>query len=178
VAAGEPLPWAQADLSQRGHAIEARVYAEDPARDHLPQPGPLLLCREPSMPGVRVDAGVAEGGEVAVHYDPLIAKVIASGETRDAARQRAVAALRAYAILGVRTNIPYLIALLQHPRFISGALDTGFLDAEAAALAAALAGEPPPEARLVAAAAEADARTLGDSRAAADPWVALERFRA
>ena len=87
---------AQDALSQRGHAIEARVYAEDPARNDLPQAGPLLLYREPSMPGIRVDAGVIEGSEVSVHYDPLLAKLIAWGETRDAARRRALAALRSF----------------------------------------------------------------------------------
>ena len=88
VAAGEPLPWSQASLTQRGHAIEARVYAEDPGDGFLPQAGRLLLYREPRMPGVRVDAGVAEGGEVSVHYDPMLAKVIAHAETRELARSR------------------------------------------------------------------------------------------
>ena len=113
---------------QRGHAIEARVYAEDPARGFLPQAGRLLLYREPCGPGLRVDAGVVEGSEVSVHYDPLLAKVIASGETREAAIARLVAALRDYPILGVRTNIPFLIAVLEHPRFRAGDVDTGFLD--------------------------------------------------
>ena len=111
---------AQEALSQRGHAIEVRVYAEDPARNDLPQAGPLLLYREPSMPGIRVDAGVIEGSEVSVHYDPLLAKLIAWGETRDAARRRALAALRSYPILGIRTNIALLIELLEHPRFVAG----------------------------------------------------------
>ena len=85
VASGEPLPWPDGSLTQRGHAIEARVYAEDPSRGFLPQAGRLLLYREPRLPGVRVDAGVVEGGEVSVHYDPMLAKVIASGETREIA---------------------------------------------------------------------------------------------
>src|SRR5688572_23847293 len=112
VAAGEPLPWPQESLSQRGHAIEARIYAEDPAQNDLPQAGPLLLYRPPVMPGVRVDAGVIEGSEITVHYDPMIAKLIATAETREAARQRALAALRSYPILGIRTNVAFLIALL------------------------------------------------------------------
>ena len=82
VAAGEPLPWRQEDLAQRGHAIECRIYAEDPARGFLPQAGPLLRYREPSGPGVRVDSGVVEGGAVSVYYDPLLAKLIVWGETR------------------------------------------------------------------------------------------------
>src|SRR5262249_47870986 len=80
VASGEPLPWRQSDISHRGHAIEARVYAEDPANGFLPQAGPVLLYREPTGPGVRVDSGIVEGNAVTVHYDPLVAKVIAAGE--------------------------------------------------------------------------------------------------
>ncbi len=96
VAAGEPLPWTQDELSQRGHAIECRIYAEDPANGFLPQAGPLLLYREPSGPGIRVDSGVREGDRVGVDYDPLLAKLIVFAETREAATARAVTALRAY----------------------------------------------------------------------------------
>jgi acetyl-CoA carboxylase biotin carboxylase subunit len=130
IASGEPLPWRQDALSQRGHAIECRVYAEDPSQGFLPQAGPLLLYREPQGPGIRVDSGVVEGGEISVHYDPMVAKLIVHGETREQARLRAVTALRRYPVLGVRTNIPFLITLLEHPRFIDGAVDTGFLDRE------------------------------------------------
>jgi acetyl/propionyl-CoA carboxylase alpha subunit len=134
VASGEPLPWAQGALAQRGHAVEARVYAEDPSRGFLPQAGRLLLYREPRLPGVRVDAGFAEGDEIAIHYDPLLAKVIASAETRDLAIARLIAALRGYPVLGIRTNIPYLLRILDHPRFQSGNVDTGFLESEGEAL--------------------------------------------
>jgi acetyl/propionyl-CoA carboxylase alpha subunit len=109
--------------------IEARVYAEDPARGFLPQAGRILLYREPRMPGIRVDSGVEEGSDVPLHYDPLLAKVIATGETRDETITRLVCALREYPILGVRTNIPFLIRVLDHPRFRAGDVDTGFLDA-------------------------------------------------
>jgi acetyl-CoA/propionyl-CoA carboxylase biotin carboxyl carrier protein len=178
VAAGEPLPWSQDQIGQRGHAIEARVYAEDPARHDLPQAGPLLLYREPSMPGVRVDAGVIEGGEVSIHYDPLIAKVIASGETREAARQRLLAALRDYPILGIRTNVPFLVALLEHTRFISGDVDTGMVDTERDTVLAALPDEPSPEAMAVAAAVEGGAAPIaGSPRIAADPWTTLREWR-
>ncbi len=132
VAAGQPLPWQQHDLAQRGHAIEARIYAEDPDRGFLPQAGPLLLYREPRFPGVRVDSGVAEGDDVSVHYDPLLAKVIASAETRDLAIARLTAALREFPILGIRTNIPFLLRVLDHSLFRSGGMDTAFLDREAA----------------------------------------------
>jgi acetyl/propionyl-CoA carboxylase alpha subunit len=134
VASGEALPWSQETLRQRGHAIEARVYAEDPSSGFLPQAGRLLLYREPRLPGVRVDGGVAEGDEVSVHYDPLLAKVIAWAETRELAAARLIAALRAYPVLGIRTNIPYLLRILEHPGFRTGTVDTGFLDREGATL--------------------------------------------
>ncbi len=93
VAAGQALPWKAEQLRQRGHAIECRVYAEDPASGFLPQAGPLLLYREPSGPGVRVDSGVREGDAITVHYDPLIAKVIVSAESRATALARLARAL-------------------------------------------------------------------------------------
>jgi acetyl-CoA/propionyl-CoA carboxylase biotin carboxyl carrier protein len=178
IAAGEPLPWSQHELSQHGHAIEVRVYAEDPAQNDLPQAGPVLLYREPMMPGIRVDSGVVEGGEISVHYDPLIAKLIASADTRERARRRAIAALRNYPILGVRTNIAFLIALLEHPRFISGDVDTGFVDAERATLVALADGDPPAEAISVARAATGMAAT-GDSGSTnvPDPWTTLRGWR-
>jgi acetyl-CoA carboxylase biotin carboxylase subunit len=181
VASGQPLPWPTETLSQRGHAIEVRVYAEDPARHDLPQAGPLLLYREPSMPGIRVDAGVIEGSEVSVHYDPMLAKLIAWGENREAARRRALAALRSYPVLGIRTNIGLLIELLQHPRFIAGEIDTGFLDTEGDAIRARLRDEVP-------AAVQAIAAAVRDTRPAAftsgrgpagpdDPWTSLRGAR-
>lgn len=128
VAGGGPLPWRQEDLAQRGHAIECRVYAEDPANGFLPQAGPLALYREPSAPGVRIDSGVEEGAEVPVQYDPMLAKLIAYGATRDEARRRAAAALRSFPILGVRTNVAFLAAVLEHRSFAAGDLHTGFVD--------------------------------------------------
>jgi acetyl/propionyl-CoA carboxylase alpha subunit len=180
VASGQRLPWTQESLGQRGHAIEARIYAEDPTRNDLPQAGPLLLYREPAMPGVRVDAGVTEGSDVSVHYDPLLAKLIAYGETRDAARRRALVALRSYPILGIRTNIALLIELLEHPRFVAGSIDTAFLDAEGNAIRERLSSETPPVVEAVAAAA----RSAGSRGPAApsgpsttDPWTSLRDSR-
>ena len=152
VANGEPLPWQQSSLSQRGHALECRIYAEDPSQDFLPQAGPLAMYREPEGPGIRVDGGVVEGGEVSVYYDPMLAKLIVAAETRTAAIARAIAALRRYVVLGIRTNIPYLLAVLQHPRFLSGDLDTGFLARERDALLAMLAHTDVPVSALAAAA--------------------------
>ena len=128
VAAGERLPWTQEAIAQRGHAIECRVYAEAPETDFLPQAGPLALYREPAGPGIRVDSGVVEGDEIGVNYDPLIAKVIAHAETRDAALTRARTALECFPILGIRTNVPFLSRLLRDSRVQSGRIDTSFVD--------------------------------------------------
>ena len=151
VASGERLPWKQSDLSQRGHAIECRIYAEDPAQDFLPQAGTLLMYREPAGPGIRVDAGVVEGSEISVFYDPMLAKLIVAAETRDLAIARAIGALNQYIILGIRTNIPFLLNILQGPRFRSGDVHTGYLDMEGTGLRAADDGEIP-EAALAASA--------------------------
>jgi acetyl/propionyl-CoA carboxylase alpha subunit len=158
IASGEPLSFSQTEISQRGHAIECRVYAEDPAQGFLPQAGSLVFYQEPRGPGVRVDSGVTRGLEVSVHYDPLIAKLIVWAENRDAARRRAIAALREYAILGIRTNISFLIALLEHRAFIDGQLDTGFLDREGASIAESI---PAPPEDVVAAAIQAHQSTVG-----------------
>ena len=169
VAAGRPLPWPQSSLSQRGHSIECRIYAEDPANGFLPQAGPLLLYREPSGPGVRVDSGVVEGDSIGVHYDPLIAKLIVHAETRDRARARATAALRTFPILGIRTNLTFLIAVLEHPRFADGDFGTGFIDEHLSDLVAST----PPPVEAVAAAALAGDRTSSSPVASGptvEPW--------
>jgi len=181
VAAGEPLPWSQSALTQRGHAIECRVYAEDPLQGFLPQAGPLLLYREPQGPGIRVDSGVVEGGEIPVHYDPMVAKLVVSGDTREAARRRAVEALRRYHVLGVRTNIPFLIALLEHPRFIDAGIDTGFLDREGDSVRERLATDLPLAAYAALAAhrpAQARPGTASPEHVEAiDPFVSLGGWR-
>jgi acetyl-CoA carboxylase biotin carboxylase subunit len=148
VAAGDRLPWSQPDVSRRGHAIECRIYAEDPAQDFLPQAGRLLVYREPSGPGVRVDSGVMEGDEVPVHYDPLMAKLIVHAEARDAAIARAAAALRQFVVLGVRTNIPFLLRLLADDAFRSGKLSTRSIDERWEQLVPA-SSDPPPHVRVV-----------------------------
>jgi 3-methylcrotonyl-CoA carboxylase alpha subunit len=179
VASGEPLPWVNPP-TQRGHAIEGRVYAEDPARGFLPQAGRVLLYREPRSPGVRIDTGIAEGAEVSVHYDPLLAKVIASAESRDLARIRLIAALRDFPILGIRTNIGFLLRILEHPRFRAGDVDTAFLDNEGASLAEPASLEPP--AFVVAAMAAANGSTDApagtvEPRPGWDPWRQLPDWR-
>jgi acetyl/propionyl-CoA carboxylase alpha subunit len=185
VAHGEPLPWRQDQLVPRGHAIECRVYAEDPAAGFLPQAGRVLLYAEPTGPGIRVDAGLAEGDEVPVQFDPLVAKLVVHAENRDAAVARARAALADFAILGIRTNAGYLRRALGHPDFSAGRLDTGWLDRVTPDLVAAHADRVPPQAAIVAAAAARSAGGAGVSSAlsphgfpaSVDPWVQLARWR-
>lgn len=128
VAAGEPLPFTQQSLAQTGHAIEARIYAEDPSRGFLPSTGTLSCFDPPTGPFIRVDTGVQWGCEVSVHYDPMLAKLIVSGRDRQESLDRLAWALRRFAILGVTTNIEFLQALIDHPAFRAGELHTKFLE--------------------------------------------------
>jgi len=171
VAAGKPLPWSEGTLVQRGHAIECRVYAEDPAAGFLPQAGRLLLYREPGGPGVRVDSGVVEGDDIGVHYDPLLAKLIVHAETRDHARARAVAALRSFPVLGIRTNVPFLIAVLEHEAFAAGKVHTGFIERHLEELLHVPAA--PAEALAAAAAITNASRMTGRDAGRPDPWEQL-----
>jgi len=127
VSAGEELSWSQDELRQRGHAIECRIYAEDAAAGFLPAAGPVHLMREPGGPGIRFDGGVETGDEVSVHYDPIIAKLIASASDRPSAIRRARMALDDTVILGLTTNIDFLKVVLEHPEFIKGHIHTGFI---------------------------------------------------
>ena len=171
VAAGGALPWTQDGLSQRGHAIECRVYAEDPRHGFLPQAGPLLLYREPHGPGIRIDSGVVEGYAMPVTYDPLIAKLTAAAESRDAAIARALAALRPFPVLGIRTNIPFLIAVLDHSAFRAGTVDTGFIEAHLDELLARPG--TPPEALAAAALASTAPPSSSSTTSVPDPWTSL-----
>ena len=134
VAAGEPLPMAQADLSIHGHAIEARLYAEDPAKGFLPAIGTLEVFDLGDDPAIRIDTGVEEGAEITSWYDPMIAKVIAHGDTRDEAREALADALDEAVIWPVRTNAGFLVQALDHPDFASGQVDTGLIAREGEAL--------------------------------------------
>ncbi len=127
VAGGAPLPWRQDELRQRGHAIEVRIYAEDPDDRFLPQSGTIRFYREPAGPGVRVDAGVSQGTEIGVSFDPMLAKLICSGESRDAAIDRLQRALRDYVVLGTKTNISWLRRVVAHPAFRDGLVSTRFI---------------------------------------------------
>jgi len=127
VAAGAELSWSQSDLRQHGHAVEARIYAEDAASGFLPAPGPVKFLEEPRGPGIRFDGGVETGDEVSDYYDPMIAKLIAWGENRDDALCRLKLALDRSVILGMTTNIEFLKAVITHPAFVSGDITTDFL---------------------------------------------------
>ncbi len=127
IASGEPLGLRQDALRQRGHAIECRVYAEDPANDFLPSSGKILAYKEPSGPGVRVDGGVYAGWSVPLDYDPILAKLIVWAETRELACFRMANALRDYVILGIDTSVPFLRDVISHPRFRDGDTTTGFV---------------------------------------------------
>ncbi len=128
VAEGHPLPPGALAPELRGHAIEARLYAEDPLASFLPSAGTLSRFEVPLDAGVRVDSGVESGDTVSVNYDPMLAKVVACGSSRDGARRRLVAALRRARIHGVTTNRDLLVAVLEHPEFADGAIDTHFLE--------------------------------------------------
>jgi acetyl/propionyl-CoA carboxylase alpha subunit len=128
IAAGQPLPLAQEDLSQRGHALECRIYAEDPANNYLPTAGRLHLVIPPQGPGVRFDSGVSSGDAIGTTYDPLLAKLIVHAETRQAALRRMRTALRDTVLLGMTTNREFLGDVLHHPVFVAGEATTRFLD--------------------------------------------------
>ncbi|MDQ1158716.1 3-methylcrotonyl-CoA carboxylase alpha subunit [Sphingomonas sp. SORGH_AS 950] len=139
VAAGEPLPMTQGDLSIQGHAIEARLYAEDPAKGFLPAIGTLEVFDLGDDPAIRIDTGVEEGAEITPWYDPMIAKVIAHGDTREEAREALADALDEAVIWPVRTNAGFLVQTLDHVDFAGGRVDTGLIAREGEALM------PPPE---------------------------------
>jgi len=175
IAAGEELRFAQKDVSRRGHALECRVYAEDAAANFLPSAGKILFLREPIGPGVRLDGGIYGGYDVPVHYDPILAKLITWGTDRDEARRRMAEALRDYVIVGIKTTVPFLRDVVEHPAYVAGETNTGFIadhfdgwredvpaelveKALAAAGAAELVGGP------------AKSYTDGDRAAAPTPW--------
>ena len=172
VARGEVLPATQAQIRAEGHAVEARLYAEDPQTGFLPSIGRLSRLEFGSGAGVRIDSGVEEGGVITPHYDPMIAKVIAYGPDRATAIDRLIAALDATIIEGVKTNRAYLARLLDHPVFRAGTMTTGFIDQYGGALAAA----PTAPEHLMALAAAAIALPQ-PSQGPSSPWTAFGAFR-
>ncbi|HYE71793.1 MAG TPA: acetyl-CoA carboxylase biotin carboxylase subunit, partial [Blastocatellia bacterium] len=127
IAAGEKLSIKQEDVHWNGVAIECRVYAEDLANNFLPSPGKITKLRTPSGPGVRDDSGVYEGWEVPLYYDPMISKLVTWGATRDEAIARMKRALGEYHVGGIRTTIPFFLAVLNDEEFRQGEIDTGFI---------------------------------------------------
>ncbi len=137
IAAGENLPLGQHDIGIQGHAVEGRLYAEDPANGFLPSPGRLIGLQWPSLPGVRIDFGVREGDDITRFYDPMIAKIIAHGATRMEALDRLAGALNVMLVAGPQTNQAFLKALCEAPEFRQGRFDTGFIDRNLEELGAA-----------------------------------------
>jgi acetyl-CoA carboxylase, biotin carboxylase subunit len=185
VAQGKPVP-GQEEVVRRGHAIEARVYAEDPAKNFMPSPGRISYLRVPGGPGIRDDSGVYTGWVVPQFYDPMISKLLAWAPTREQAIARLIRALGDYHVHGITTNVPYLRSVLRHPAFASGDYDTGFCARYQKELLV------PPDAQyqqvaLIAAAiaafkrdhdqAEAFAARAGMAQAAPSNWLRLGRAR-
>lgn len=170
VASGERLPKLQQDLTITGHAVEARLYAEDPEKGFLPSTGRLSALSFPDGPGLRIDTGVSAGGTVSPHYDPMIAKVIAHGDTRDEALDRLSAALCGTLVAGPRTNTAFLRALADAPGFRAGTFDTGFIDRNLDALGAV------PQA-VDATAVRAAALALLPAGGGRDPWDSADGFQ-
>jgi acetyl-CoA/propionyl-CoA carboxylase biotin carboxyl carrier protein len=172
VAAGEPLPLRQEEIRLTGHAAEARIYAEDPARGFLPTGGTVLALGEPVGPHVRTDSGLAAGMTVTSAYDPMLAKIIAWAPDRDAALRRLDGALAATAVLGVTTNTAFLRALLSHPDVLAGRLDTGLVERHLGELTAA---DVPDE--VLAAAALAELLASQPAGPVTDPWDVPDGWR-
>jgi len=180
VAMGRPLPFRQSELSQRGHAIECRIYAEDPENDFMPSPGKLLLARAPDGPFVRFDSGIVSGQDVPVHYDPILGKLVVWAENRPAAIQRMIRALRQCVILGVKTPVELLIDVLSSKAFAEGDTRTDMIARhfaqwkpsadgdEVAAIAAAAAEIALPKTRV--------SSGTGEARGIPSPWETLGRF--
>ena len=158
IASGEALPFQQSDLKQRGHAIECRIYAENPEQGFLPSPGKILLVEEPEGPNIRCDSGIYSGIEVTPHYDPILSKLIVWSEDRESARRRMISALSDYVILGIPTTVAFLTDVVSHPEFAAGNTHTHFIEQylpqwrkderdgnllEIALIAGALAGSQP-----------------------------------
>ncbi|MGW5260529.1 ATP-binding protein [Microbispora sp. NPDC004025] len=171
IAAGEPLPFGQDEVRLRGHAVEARVYAEDPARDFLPTGGRILALREPAGEGVRFDSGLTGGMTVGSDYDPMLAKAVAWAPDRAGALAALDRALASTVILGVTTNIGFLRALLADPEVAAGRLDTGLVERR---LADVVGGQVPDE---VLAAAALVFHSGFDRSASGDPWDVADGWR-
>jgi acetyl-CoA carboxylase biotin carboxylase subunit len=167
IAAGEPLGYGQEAIRPRGHAIQCRIYAEDPATNFLPSPGKIEVLRVPSGPGVRDDSGAYEGCTIPSFYDPLVSKLCVWAPSREHALDKMRRALAEYVVLGIATNVPFHLALFDDERFVAGEYDTGFIPRnEATLLTGGRAGEAA-DAFAIAAAVHAALEAKKSERAAA-----------
>ncbi len=176
IASGERMTLQQEGIQPRGHAIESRIYAEDPYRDSIPSTGTLLRWRPPSGPGLRLDSGVFQNHEVSIYYDPLLAKLIAWAPRRDLSLRRMEVALSQFLVLGVVTNIPLLRTVVGHPQFQRGEYHTGFLEGNPAVARPTIPGESLMMARALAAwvvrqpVGQTPTTVGGDGRVSDNPW--------
>ncbi|HEX9666788.1 MAG TPA: acetyl-CoA carboxylase biotin carboxylase subunit [Thermodesulfobacteriota bacterium] len=128
IANGEKLPFKQKNITMKGHAIECRVYAEDPEMNFIPSPGKIVYFRAPNGPGIRNDSSIYSGSEITPFYDPMISKLIVWGETREVAISKMISALKEFVVLGVKTNIGFLLRVMANNEFKEGTIDTGFIE--------------------------------------------------
>ncbi|MEM7800396.1 MAG: acetyl-CoA carboxylase biotin carboxylase subunit [Chloroflexota bacterium] len=185
IASGQPLSIAQSEIEQRGHAIECRLYAEDPANLFLPSIGKLTYVSFPQRPNLRVDAGIVTGEEVTPYYDPMLAKIITYGRSRQEAIERMVAALKETVIIGIKTNLPYLIDILSEAHFVQGETTTRYLDQHFASWTDQIAVEEDLDLQIGIAVFELlggkkSRQPLGESNTAKtnyDPWQIARRWR-
>lgn len=184
IAAGEKLDLSQEELRQHGHAIECRIYAEDPANNFLPSSGKILYFKEPKGPGVRHDGGIYSGWVVPIYYDPILAKLIVWAETRELACQRMGLALEEYVILGIHTTIRFLRDVIAHPSFRQGATTTSFIKRYFDGWKDTASKEEPLRIALAAAAISESSRSQGGIatgttpvKEAYSPWKSLGRWR-
>jgi acetyl-CoA carboxylase biotin carboxylase subunit len=179
IASGEKLEFTQGDLSQTGHAIECRIYAEDPRNDFLPSSGKITLFREPHGPGVRHDCGIYEGWEVPVYYDPILSKLIVHAEDRDAARARMKRALGDMSILGIATCLEYLWAIIDSEAFAAGETQTDFIEKHMSDWPSGTASDETEHLALMAAALSLSTESVTGAvrEKAPSPWDTLGSWR-
>jgi acetyl-CoA carboxylase biotin carboxylase subunit len=182
IASGEKLTISQDELEQKGHAIECRIYAEDPFNNFLPSAGKVFFLKEPSGPGVRHDCGIYSGCDIPIFYDPILAKLIVWAENREMSCQRMISALDDYVILGIQTTIGFLKDVIAHPKFQTGETTTSFIEKYFAQWGGKEKAE---EARMIAALASAfdsqsksfGPQVLTDRDVAPSPWQTLGKWR-
>jgi acetyl-CoA carboxylase, biotin carboxylase subunit len=161
VACGERLSFRQEDIGWKGHALECRIYAEDPDNQFFPSPGKIAVLRTPSGPGVRDDSGIYEGWTVPVFYDPLLSKVVTWGRDRAEAIARMQRALSEYHLAGIKTNLSLFSSILAHPQFVNGELSTDFIDQHFASKVSSSESPPLHQIAVITAAVHASRNSFG-----------------